>query len=126
MGMNPYWMVPAALGVLVGGTAVLRNRTRFVQWSFAGTTTLVAAGVFTYWIGRHLSAPLNSPSAAAAVFIVVPMLVTFAIERLWWIVVGGSHPAGTALLSVPLGILAYILSAVVAMSLAMDLGVIWP
>lgn len=124
-GMDSSWVFLAGLAVVVGGAAVLRTRTRLVQWSFACTITLILASIAT-WIGsRHPTEPFNAPSALAAVFIIIPMLATFAVERRCWIL-GGSHPVGTALLSVPIGIIVYILSVLVAVTIAVNLDVIWP
>jgi len=85
---------------------------------------LILAALF-YSLNRDPGPPFNAPSALATVSVVVPMLGTFGIERFWW-TLGGTRPVATAILSVPLGIIAYLATAFVAFVMAVNIGILWP
>lgn len=120
--MNPFWPYIAGptLAIVFGG--ILHGRRRTVFWVYCSILTLIPAAWF-YQLNRDPSPPFNAPSVLTAVFVVVPMLATFGIERLWWMI-GRSRPGLTSVASVPVGIITYAISTFGAMMAAVAVGVL--
>jgi len=116
----------AAPAVAVLGAAVLQRRAGIIYWGFCCASTSTVATAF-YLGNQDPGPPFNAPSALAAVLVVVPMVVTFGVERLW-LVLGRtvSRPLSTTILSLPLGLLTYFLSLFVALWFAVGVGILWP
>jgi hypothetical protein len=123
--VDPFCLIVSAPAFAVVGGAVLHTQPRPVYWSVCCLLTLIVAGIYYYSLNHNPGPPFNAPSTLAAVSIVVPMLGTFGIERVWW-TLGRSRPTATAVLSLPLGIIAYALTAFVAFVMAVNLGIVWP
>jgi len=123
--VDPFWPIISAPAFAVLGGALLRTRQRPVYWSICCLLTLIIAGIYYHSLTRNPGPPFNSPSALTAVSIVLPMLGTFGIERAWW-TLGRSRPTATAMLSLPLGIIVYGVTAFVVFVIAVNLGIVWP
>jgi|ERR1051326_1682878 hypothetical protein len=115
---------PAAAAV---GAAVLYARPAMIYWTFCCLLTSVVAFPFYYFAAKHPAPPFNAPSVLAGIFIVLPTLVTFGIERLWFALGKAvSRPLATTFLSLPLALLTYVLTLFVAISIATGVGILWP
>ena len=125
--MEPCWPMLAAPAVAAAGAAALHARPVPIYWAFCCLLTSVIAAPLYYFAARHPAPPFNAPSVLAAVFIVLPTLVTFGIERLWFSLGKAvSRPLATAALSLPLALLAYVLGVFVAILIGTGIGVLWP
>jgi len=63
----------------------------------------------------------------AATHLFTPTLATFAIERLWFALGRAvSRPLATAILSLPLAVLAYAVSLFVAAAIGVNVGIVTP
>src|SRR5439155_24134536 len=113
--VEPFWSMLAAPAVAAFGAARLHARRPLIYWTVCCVLTAAVAAPFYYLAARHPAPPFNAPSVLAAVFIVLPTLVTFAIERSWFALGNAvSRPFATAALSLPLALLAYVLGLFVA------------
>ena len=98
--MQLFWPMLAAPAVAVAGAAGLHARPTPIYWAFCSLLTSVIAAPFYYFASMNPAPPFNAPSVLVAVFIVVPTLVTFGIERLWFVLGRAvSRPLATAVLS---------------------------
>lgn len=112
--------------VAVVGAAALRARPKVVYWSFSCLLTTIMAAAF-YFDTVDSNAASNAPIAVAAFFIAIPMLATFAMERLWFALgTMVSRPLRTIVLSIPLGILSYVFSLFVAVIIGVNVGILEP
>jgi hypothetical protein len=116
----------AAPAVAVVGAAVLRTRRPLIYWFFCCLLTSMIAAPFYYFARTNIGPPFNAPSVVVVVFVVAPTLATFAIERLWFVLGRAvERPWATAALSL-LGLLVYVLTLIVAVVVAVNLGVLSP
>lgn len=122
--MSVPWPILAGPAAAIVGGAVLHGRPRRAYWAICGALSLMVAAVFCV-VHREPLPPFNARIALAAVFVAIPMLGTFGVERFWWIL-GHSHPLATALLSVPLGLMIYLATTFVAVIMAVNLGILSP
>ena len=125
--MDPFWSLFAAPAVAALGAAALHARRALIYWTFSCVLTSVIAAPFYYFAARHRAPPFNAPSVLAAVFVVLPTLVTFGIERVWFALGKAvSRPLATAALSLPLALLSYMVALFVAILVGTGVGVLWP
>ena len=117
----------AAPAVAVVGAAALHTRRPLIYWFFCCLLTSMIAAPFYYFARTNIGSPFNAPSVLAVVFVVAPTLATFAIERLWFgLGRAVERPWATAALSLPLGLLVYVLSLIGAVVVAVNLGILSP
>jgi hypothetical protein len=113
--------------VAVTGAAALHARPARVYWMICCVLTCMIAAPFYYLVTAHQGPPFNAPIALAAVVVVAPTLATFAVERLWfalgWAV---SRPWVTAVLSLPLALLVYVISLFIAVVIGVNVGIVTP
>ena len=120
------WVALAPPAVAVGSAAALHRRPRSIYWSVCCLLTSIITALF--YLGRRASgAPSNAGVAVEILFIAVPMLATFGVERLWLnLGEAVSRRLTTTVLSAPLGILIYAFSAFVALIVGVNIGVLEP
>ena len=116
------WLVGPIIAV--GAALGLRNSCRRVYRSLGCSLVLMTSALALRML-REPGPPGNSPLALATFLVALPMLATLEIER-FWLVLGKAHPFGRAILAVPLGILTYVFAFVVSLTIAVNVGALWP
>jgi hypothetical protein len=125
--MNPAWPMLVAPPLAAVTAAILCRRSRLAYWFSCSLLTAAIAGAFYYFARANPGPPFNAPSLLAAVFVVIPAVATFGIERVWFTLGQAvSRPWTTAALSLPLGFVTYAFGLFVAVLLGVNVGVLWP
>jgi hypothetical protein len=125
--LGPLWVLSAALATAIVTAAALHRTPTFISWSITCTCAAIIATAIYLYVGKDPVPPSNSPVALYAVFIAAPTLATFGIERAWFRLGRAvRRPLATIALSVPLAVLIYWFSFVVALSLAVGIGLVRP
>ena len=115
-------VLSAALVVAIGAAAVLHSRPSIIAWGVCCVLVAIVAGT-----GYAANIFGNGNFPGYAIFIAAPMVATFGIERVWFRLGSAvSRPLTTIVLSVPLGLLAFVFSSFVALIIAVNIGLLEP
>ena len=97
-----HFLVLSALVVAVLGGVLLRKQRGLVYWSFSGLRTAILSLALFSEVVLNTDVPSNAPFTLVGMFVTIPMIAAFGVERLDLL---GPHP----ILAAVLGFVAYLL-----------------